>query len=271
MKKPVLSRKGLIKWTVETLHKYSIKPLKKHSQSFVVDPVIIRDFLKRIDWSLATIEIGAGLGTLSYYLIDCCRKNVLLYEIDSRLVNVLKEVVSKPNSIVIHSDALLHEWIAEQIVSNTPYHITSNILVKLTRSNCVKKAVLVLQKDVVNRLVSKPGTREYGRITILVNTVFKLETGPVYPPRSFYPSPEVSSQMIVMERARIYNSDIAFLEQVTRRLFSKRRKKISKVLYEEYGLTETTILSIGLNPDLRVYELDIGDVLRIAEIVKNYV
>ncbi|MEM1741963.1 MAG: 16S rRNA (adenine(1518)-N(6)/adenine(1519)-N(6))-dimethyltransferase RsmA [Desulfurococcaceae archaeon] len=270
MDKQLLNRRELYKWTTSVLREYSIKPLKKLSQSFVVDPRVIDDFLNRIEPGLTTIEIGAGLGTLSYFLVDYCKNKVLLYEIDYRLVKLLREIIDKPNAIIINSDALLHEWLVEQLVSNTPYSITTDILVKLARSNCIRKAVLVLQKDVVNRLVSKPGTRNYGRITVLINSVFKIKPGRVYPPSSFYPPPEVSSQIIVLERVRDYDSEIALLEEVTRRLFSKRRRRVVKVLNEEFGLDEKTITSIIPDRDLRVYELNIGDFLRIVDLVKNY-
>lgn len=268
---PPLTRKELFKWTTRVLKKHSIKPFKKLSQSFVIEPIIIKNILEKIEPYLSTMEIGAGLGTLSYYLVNYCRKPVLLYEIDSRLLNLLRELVDKPSSIIIHSDVIMHEWFVEQVVSNTPYHLTSKILVKLARSNCVRKAVLVLQKDVVNRLVSKPGTRDYGRLTVLINCVFKVQPGPVYSPRSFYPPPEVSSQIVVLERIRQYDSDISLLEEVTRKLFSKRRKKVIKVLYEEFNISEDVISTIGINSNLRVYELDTGDFLRITNYVKNYV
>ncbi|MCD6300997.1 MAG: ribosomal RNA small subunit methyltransferase A, partial [Staphylothermus sp.] len=212
------------------------------------------------------IEIGAGLGTLSYYLGNVKRKSCIHYEVDEHLCKVAVELLN-PNSVLIRGDALLYDWDVEEIVSNAPYHITSDIIVKTAKSNSIKKAVFVFQKDVVDRLNAKPRTKEYGRITILVQLLFNIEPGPVYPPSYFYPRPEVSSQLVVFTRKRPYDELISKLEEVTKKLFSKRRKKALKVIKKDLGLGEDELRKLGISEDKRVYELTPGELLRIAEML----
>jgi len=268
IKPPPLRRKSLMVWTKSLLREIGIRPRRKYSQNFIVDPTVIRDFIARLQLDKPFIEIGCGLGTLSYYLSLSVKKNNLLFEIDGRLASIAAEIVVPP-SMVIVSDALEHEWIYEQVVSNAPYHITSDILVKLSRTNNVKRAILVLQEDVVNRITADPGTPTYGRLTVLIKTLFKTSKGPVYPPSSFYPSPEVSSQMIVLERIRKYDKDMEMLEEITRILFSKRRKKAMKVISRDLGVNLDSCRDVSIAPDLRVYELDPGVLLRLVECLKK--
>ncbi|OYT38654.1 MAG: ribosomal RNA small subunit methyltransferase A [Desulfurococcales archaeon ex4484_58] len=265
---PPLNKRELLRWTQELLKIKSIRPLKRYSQNFVVNPCIILDILKLIDNRRPFIEIGAGLGTLSYYLTRHNRRNNICFEIDWRLANIAIEYVESP-SILLVSDALKHDWVYEQIVSNAPYHITSDILVKTAKSNNVMKAIFVFQIDVVDRLLAKPGQRKYGRITILINTLFEVVPGPVYPPKFFYPPPEVSSRLVVLIRRREYDRLIERLENLTRKIFSKRRKRAIKVLTREFNLSENKLLELGIKSTTRVYELSPGVLLRLAEELRD--
>lgn len=265
---PPLNRKKLYLWTRDILRKYKIRPRKKYSQNFIINPQLILDILKRVKPKASTIEIGAGIGTISYFLSRKIKNVTLFIEIDEKLSVIVEQLINPPHIVTI-GNALELDWRFEQVISNTPYHITSDILIKLVRSNMVKYSILVLQKDVVNRLIAKPGTKEYGRITVITNTVFKIEPGPIYSAYSFFPAPEVSSRLVMLSRIREYDPFLVSLEELTRRLFCKRRRKADKVLREEYGLTEEDLIKLGIKPDKRVYELSIGELLRLTEYVKN--
>lgn len=250
------------------LKEFSIRPRKKLSQNFVVEPQVVRDILSRVPEDTRTIEIGAGLGVISYFLSR--RKTYTIhYEVDERLGLVAELLIGKLGTLVV-SDALLHEWGMEAIVSNAPYHITSDIIIKTCRSNSVRRAVFVFQKDVVDRLLARPGTREYGRLTVLTNLLFDIVPGPVYPRSYFYPEPDVSSRLVVFERKRTYNELFIVLEVVTRRLFHKRRKKAVKVIRDELGLHDLKVLKeLGIGEPTRVYELSPSVILRLAEVVRE--
>jgi len=267
---PLNNKRTLLSWTKKLLDEYMVKPRRRYSQNFVVNPRVINDVVSRIDPSLLTMEIGTGLGALSYYLSRRVRKPSLFVEIDPLLAEISSNYIDKPH-VLIAGDALELDWHVEQIVSNTPYHLTSEILVKIARSNSVKKAVLVLQKDVVNRLIAKPGTRDYGRLTILMNTLFELIPGPIYDPLSFYPPPEVSSQLIILVRRKPYSDDTAFLEELTRRLFNKRRRRVYSVLLEEFNIDERFLKDHGIDPEKRVYQLTMGDLERLMDLLRKRV
>ena len=256
-KPPLSSRRKLLHWTRDVLRKYGVRVKKKLSQSFVVDPTLVHDILgcaSRYCRSGCVEEIGSGLGVLTYYLSTrCCR--VVAIEIDPLLSTISKEVASAPHVVVVNADALSIPRCCKLVVSNTPYHVSSDIIVSIARENIVEKAVLVLQKEVVERLLARPGSREYGRLTVLVNTLFRLEAGRVYPPKTFYPEPEVYSRLIVFNRVREYSRLHARLEEVTRRLFSMRRKRVSTVVHRIYKLDTCALERLGIDSSKRVYQL----------------
>ncbi len=262
---PPLTTNSLYKWTIHVLRKYSIRPRRRLSQSFIVNPQIIRDFLKKARPDLRLMEVGAGLCTLTYYLSHSIKKYSIHVEIDERFMNICKDLLrGSGRSLLINGDALDLEWNVEEVVSNAPYHISSDLIVKTARSNDVVYAVYVFQRDFVNRLLAKPGSRDYGRITVLVNIVFDLERGPIYPPRYFYPKPSVSSQMIIFKRKRLYNGKIRVLEEVTRKMFSRRRRKAVRLI-EELGLGISVAHRIGIRDDMRVYELSPEVFMKLVE------
>lgn len=262
---PLSNRKSLYKWTITVLERYSIKPIKRYSQNFVVDPMLVKSILNEVSTSESLVEVGTGVGTLSYYLSRRVRGLKVFYEVDLRLIEVARQLVDE--GVLINSDALKHDWVFKQVVSTVPYHLTSDILVKIARSNYVEKGVLVLQREVVDRITAKPGSSNYGRLTILMNTVFRQELGGVYPPRSFYPEPDVYSRLIVLNRVRSYDKVVETLEEVTKRVFNERRRKSVNVFRSKLGLNNDDLRRLSIDPDKRVYELSTGDFIRIAEYV----
>lgn len=252
------------------MSKYGIKPKDKYSQSFVVNPSLVLDIISELKSNVckkSVIEIGSGLGSITYYL--SLEKRVVAIEIDEKLAFVTRSIVEKKNCVVINADALQVNFPVECVVSNTPYHISSDLLVKISRENRVRKAVLVLQKEVVDRLTARPGTRNYGRLTILINLLFDVVKKRIYPPSYFYPRPQVYSQLIVLERKRMYNNDIATLEEITRLIFSERRKKALRVLEKKLGLKIDELRNVGIDDNRRVYQLEPRVLMSIVELVKQ--
>lgn len=252
------------------MSKYGIKPKDRYSQSFVVNPSLVLDIINELKSNVckkSVIEIGSGLGTITYYL--SLEKRVVAIEIDEKLAFVTRSIVEKKNCVVVNADALQVDFSVECVVSNTPYHISSDLLVKIARENRVRKAVLVLQKEVVDRLTARPGTKNYGRLTILINLLFDVVKKKIYPPSYFYPRPQVYSQLIILERKRKYNNDIATLEEITRLVFSERRKKALRVLEKKLGLKTDELKNVGIDDSRRVYQLEPRVLMSIVELVKQ--
>ncbi len=267
---PLTSRKKLLKWTISVLRKYGIRPRKKLSQSFVVDPLLIREVIglaKKYCSRRTIVEIGCGLGALTYYLAKDTSGRVLGIEVDNKFFSVLKDLLNgSKNILLIHGDGLKTSIYGSKcIVSNTPYHISSDLIVSIARDNFVEKAVLVLQKEVVDRLLARPGSKSYGRLTVLVQSLFRVYSGGVYSPASFHPSPEVYSRVVVLERISSYSSVHEVLEEVTRVLFSMRRRRAYTVLSKKLCIEESVLASIlGDSIDRRVYELEPRVLMEIA-------
>lgn len=263
---PLDSYQSLLRWTLNVLNTNMIKPLRKLSQNFVVNPVLIRDIVGFIEEGNSLAEVGSGLGTLSYFLSRRVRGLKVFFEFDRRLAEISSNLIE--DGLIVNSDALIHDWRFKQIVSTVPYHLTSDILVKTARSNDVERAILILQREVVDRLLARPGTRCYGRLTVLINLLFDVKPGPLYPPSFFYPEPDVYSKMVVLRRKRVYDETARCLEEVTKRIFSEKRKRAVKVISSKLGLSEEELYKLGVNPVKRVYELSIEEILRLVEAMK---
>lgn len=257
----------LLAWTTSVLREWGVKPRKNLSQNFVVDPDLVSEVAGYVAGEKEVLEIGCGIGTLTRRLVEVAER-VVCVEIDWALAKITRSTVVNRRLIVIVGDARRIPLTYGAVVSNLPYHIVSELIVHLARSNHVKKAVLTVQKEVADRLLSAPGTREYGRITILVNSLFKVTPGGVYPPSSFYPRSKVFNQVIVLERRRDYGPDTALIEKLTRAMFNQRRRIAYRVAQRALGLSEEeTRLVKELLGDRRVYELSYEDFAKLAELV----
>jgi 16S rRNA (adenine1518-N6/adenine1519-N6)-dimethyltransferase len=257
------SRHGLTTWTKKILRENGFKPRKKLGQNFVVDPLLLREVVSNVDDGSDAIEVGCGIGTLSISLIEKTRL-LLCIEIDERLCSIAKYIVEDARFIVLNADALKTPFTRKILVSNVPYYITSDLLVKIARENTVEKAVLTLQREVAGRLVAKPGSEQYGRLTVLASIVFNIKLGNAYPPSSFYPKPEVSHRLVVLTRKRVYSEEVRALEEVTRLFFSQRRRLFEKVLGElGIGLGELGSIASRLT-GRRIYMIDPDSWLQLA-------
>lgn len=234
----------LLSWTVKTLKEYGLKPRKALSQNFIVDPRLLEEFASHVS-SAHSLEIGCGIGTLSMVVLHQV-KSLACIEIDARLCDVARAVVESPKFLVIHGDATKIPFNAEQVVSNLPYHITSHVLVKIARENNVQRAVLTVQKEVADRLLAKPGSKNYGKLSVLINLVFTVRKGGSYPPSSFYPRPKVYHQVIVLERKIPYSDNISVLERVVKKLFTQRRRVIDKLVEEYFSIRLSDLGEVGV-------------------------
>jgi len=272
---PIYSRKRLFLWTKSFLRKYNIRPKDGLSQSFIINPKMLYEigyWLEKLSVSKneTIYEIGSGIGTITYYLVTREYK-VLAIEVDSKLANASYEIFKRFKSVtLINADALEIPFNCNTIVSNTPFHISSQLLLKIARSNRVSKAILVFQKDVVERIVAKPGTKEYGRLSIIMQLIFELKLGSIYSPSSFYPKPKVSAQLIVLVRKNEYGLLHYKLEEITRILFTERRKKALSVISRKLGLSESVIREFGIDDKVRIYQLSPEVFVKIANYMRDF-
>ena len=223
------------------------KPRKRFGQNFLVDQQIINQIVSTISPKKNDhiIEIGPGKGALTFPLIDYL-ENIHVIEIDRDLIALLQK---KNNiKITIHeSDALVFNFDQFQqkvrIVGNLPYNISSPLLFHLLnyRDNIIDMTFM-LQKEVVDRIVAPPGSKVYGRISVIMQTFFDTELMFVVPKESFDPQPKIESAILYLKtksKPLVQNSKP--LEEIVKIAFSQRRKTLKNCLKSVLDQSQTDI------------------------------
>lgn len=260
---------------------------KKFGQNFLTDSSVVDSIaeLSGLTENDCVLEIGPGIGTLTYRLLQTAEK-VVSVEIDSGLIPVLSDTLSEfDNFEVINSDVLkldIKSLIAEKfggdapfVIANLPYYITSPIIMHLLESKIdFKKIVVMVQKEVADRLSSPPGTKDYGVITAAVNYYADVRTLFGVPRDCFIPSPNVDSAVIeliprVHPTCRPQSEDLFF--RTIKASFAQRRKtllnSISKSGYINLPKEkiENAIIESGLSPTVRGETLSIDDFAKLSD------
>jgi len=231
-----------------------LRPIKRLGQHFLVDEGVAEFIAEQIPVGSTVLEIGGGTGVLTKRLVRRASK-VYVVEIDRRLVEILRREV--PQAQIIAGDALKIEWPpVDWIASNIPYGITGALLPKVLKFR--RPAVLMVQREVAERLRARPGTCEYGRLTVLAQCLAEIQQLLVVGPEAFYPRPRVSSAIVKLIPKTPCTNDVEGLEELTRRLFSWRRRTIRV-------LVKRGIIPPVVDEGLRVYELSVQDIVRILE------
>jgi len=223
------------------------KPRKRFGQNFLVDQQVINQIVstispKRTD---SVIEIGPGKGALTFPLIDHL-EHIHVIEIDRDLISLLQNKNNK--KITIHeSDALVFNFDQFKqnirIVGNLPYNISSPLLFHLLNyRNNIIDMTFMLQKEVVDRIVALPGSRVYGRISVIMQAFFDTELMFVVPKESFDPQPKIESAILYLKTKSeplVQNSKP--LEEIVKIAFSQRRKTLKNCLKSVLNQSQTDI------------------------------
>ncbi|MDG5473838.1 16S rRNA (adenine(1518)-N(6)/adenine(1519)-N(6))-dimethyltransferase RsmA [Jeotgalibacillus sp. ET6] len=229
--------------TKEIMKKYGFSFKKSLGQNFLIDPNILVNIVDHAGLTKedGAIEVGPGIGALTEHLARASKK-VVSFEIDQRLLPILEDTLSPYDNIkVLHSDILkadvektIKEELADvekvMVVANLPYYVTTPIILKLLTENLpIHGLVVMLQKEVADRIAAKPGSKTYGSLSIAIQYYTKASTVMVVPKTVFMPQPNVDSAVIkLMKREKpavdVMNEEFFF--QVTRSSFAQRRKTI---------------------------------------------
>ncbi len=225
------------------LNKYGFKPKAKLGQNFLLNPFTCSQIAEKagISTSDLVIEIGAGLGALTIPLAQKA-KRVIAIEYDKELVPILKEVLAEhriKNVEIWPGDALRYDYEKAakeygqriKVVGNLPYYISSSLLfLFLEKREVMADLTLMLQREVAERLKARSGSKKYGLLSVLYGLTAEISTLMRLNPASFYPRPEVSSEVIHIRWKQdapvISKQFISFLKL----LFGKRRKAIFNTL-----------------------------------------
>ena len=242
------------------LRDHGIRPLKRLGQSFLEDINVINKIISisNIQEDDTVVEIGAGAGIMTELIAEKVRK-VIALEIDPRMVGILRERLAGYNQVdVIKGDVLKydftsvgHELLSRKIkvIGNIPYNISSQILFHLLAyRQHISSMILMFQKELADRLIASPGTKEYGIPTVLVSMYTECFREMVIPRSCFYPEPKVTStvmKIIIREKPLMDLNDHDFFVKIVKIAFSKRRKTLLNNLRSSplLGYSEREVVS----------------------------
>jgi len=241
---------GTPKKTFEILKKHGFTFKKSLGQNFLIDSNILNRIVDGagVDKTVGVIEIGPGIGSLTEALAKKAKK-VISFEIDGRLLPILAETLADYNNVeIINNDILkvdVDNIIAEKmsdcdkimVVANLPYYITTPILTYLIENTeKIDGYVVMMQREVANRLNAKVGTKDYNSLTILLNYYTDVEYLFTVPKKVFVPAPNVESAVvkIMTKEKKEFEVDQKFFKFV-RSCFVQRRKTLLNNLISSYG------------------------------------
>lgn len=275
--------------TQEILKKYGFSFKKSLGQNFLIDPNILRNIVGHADLTKnsAAIEVGPGIGALTEHLARQAGK-VVSFEIDQRLLPVLEDTLSPYDNIeIIHSDILkanVKEVIDKElagyddimVVANLPYYVTTPILMKLLMEDLpLRGLVVMMQKEVADRISAKPGTKAYGSLSIAVQYYMQAEIAMIVPKTVFMPQPNVDSAVLRLIRhdaPPVQVKDEDFFFKVTKAAFAQRRKTLLNNLQSQLPngkANKEAILvaldSAGIEPTRRGETLSIEEFGKLAD------
>lgn len=243
--------------TKEILKKHGFTFKKSLGQNFLTEPNILRKIVETagIDESTNVIEVGPGIGALTEQLARNAAQ-VLAFEIDDRLLPVLQDTLAPyPNVTVVHQDVLEADLVKTtgevftadlpiKVVANLPYYITTPIMMHFLESNLpVAEMVVMMQREVADRISAAPGTKAYGSLTIAVQYYMEAKLAFIVPKTVFVPQPNVDSAILKLTRrptpAVTVTDEQAFF-RLTKAAFQLRRKTLWNNLLHAYGKDDAT-------------------------------
>lgn len=278
--------------TRKTLDEYGLAPSKKRGQNFLVHQSTARRIVEKASFSDDDhiIEVGVGLGALTFELAETVDR-VTGFEIDRGLIRYHHEQQTLPGNVeLIHADILKADFVSLKnqigtplrIISNLPYSISNPfIFVLIDNRNCIEQSIILLQKEVADRLQAVPGTKDYGVPTILLQSCATV-TGLMHiGPAEFHPRPKVDSSLIRVEFNKEFISDETFswLRSTVRAAFSSRRKTIVNNLLaslqfpqehlQDKAQKKQVILDVlkaaSIKPDIRAERIELAQFQELAQ------
>ncbi|MBI4971054.1 MAG: ribosomal RNA small subunit methyltransferase A [Candidatus Omnitrophica bacterium] len=276
----------------EFLKKYSVRPVKHLGQNFLIDGNVIQNIVDGFNpgEGETVVEVGPGLGALTQLMLERGAR-VLGVEKDPKLRAVLeKELAVYGDRFRLIGDDILDLDFAKtfrqkkvRVIGNLPYYLTSPLIFQLIeeRKN-VDSAVLMVQKEVADRILALPGTEDYGRLTVAVRFFADVKRLMNVSRKSFFPPPKIESSVILLEfrpESEIKKAEVdpEFFLEVVKIAFSQRRKNLVNCLHHaqlvflnKEGLGGL-LGQVGIEPDKRGEELFLKDFIAICRKLQELV
>ena len=258
---------------------------KKYGQNFLTDKKILDKIItsSNINSNIGVIEIGPGLGALTYKLCENA-KRVLAYEIDSDLIPILNENLKSFDNLKILNQDILEADVEEDIkrylsdcesiyvVANLPYYITTPILLNLLQSTHIDRYVVMMQLEVADRLAGKVSTKDYNSLSVTIQYQASVKKLFKVPRTVFNPMPNVDSAVIeidVYKEIKHKPKNESFFFDVVRSSFSQRRKTLVNNLMNRFGPERDKFVEIlnylNIKPTARSEELSVDDFINLSD------
>ena len=274
----------------ELLKKNGLYAGKEMGQNFLSNPATAQMIVDRtgIDKETTVLEIGPGLGALTVPLARACRQ-VTAVEKDVRIIPVLEAELAgeQISNVTIINRNILKTDIKEiadaeklVVIGNLPYNISSQILFKLvTVRQVVTRAFLMFQKELAMRLLSSAGTKDYSRLSAVVQYASKISKVTDISPNAFFPRPDVDSTVLrfdFFETQGMTQKDEILLFSVIKAAFSKRRKTLHNSMSGgEMGLTKKSVgialANAGIDASRRAETLNVQEFIDLSKAVKQII
>jgi len=255
-------------------------PRKRFGQNFLHDHTIIYNIISSIQakpdqhW----VEIGPGQGALTEPLLNQgVRLEVV--ELDRDLVALLREKFRQYPNLKIHSaDALRFDFSALadkdtklRVIGNLPYNISTPLMFHLLdNAYCIEDMHFMLQKEVVDRICAAPGSKKYGRLSVMMQYYCATELLFDVPPESFDPAPQVMSAIVRLvphSQPPVAVNDIAKLNRVVTQAFSQRRKTLRNSMKKL--IAEEEIVALGIDPALRAENISLAEFASLSNLLQE--
>jgi len=258
-------------------NKHGIAPLKKYGQNFIFDETLCDKIVRQVHLTndSTVLEIGPGPAGLTRSILKADPKELFVIETDSRCLPLLEEIKALyPALNILHADALkvkLPDIVTNRkldIISNLPYNIGTKLLIDwIHQINHVQSMTLMLQKEVVDRIISSPDKKSYGRLSVICQIVCNTEKCFDVSPKAFYPEPKIWSSIVrfVPKIDRPDQDILLKLENITIHAFTARRKMIKSSLKKVAPNINEILESLGLDQSLRAENLSPENYLAIAK------
>jgi len=274
--------------TTAVLKKYDIRANKRYGQNFLIDGNILNKIIQAAEITKddTVIEIGPGIGGMTQYLCEAAGE-VWAFEIDKKLLPVLNDTLKEYENVqIINQDILkvdINRFLNEncigrsvKVVANLPYYITTPIIMGLLESKApIDSITIMIQKEVADRMISLPGKKTYGALSLAVQYYTEAEAVAEVPPSCFIPQPKVSSTVM---RLRIRKTpvfgvhDEEMLFTLIRASFNQRRKTLLNGLknYPKLGFSSAEITEaiekLGKPATVRGEELSLEEFVLLSNI-----
>ena len=279
--------------TKAVLERHGFTFKKSFGQNFLTDTNILQKIVDtaEIDDQVNVIEIGPGIGALTEFLAERAAE-VMAFEIDHRLVPILADTLRDFDNVTVVNEDILKVDLAQHIqnfknpdlpikvVANLPYYITTPILMHLIESGIpFSEFVVMMQKEVADRISAQPNTKAYGSLSIAVQYYMTAKVAFIVPRTVFVPAPNVDSAILKMVRRpepAVAVEDEKLFFKVSKASFTHRRKTLWNNLTGYFGKTEEikdkltkALDQAGLSPSVRGEALSLEEFASLADALKG--